>query len=272
MIEPIRMSSPDLDDSDEAAVLTALRSGELSLGSFTEEFERLSAERAGTRYAVAASSGTAGLHMIVKGVGIDAGSEVLVPSFTFAASLNAFLYEGAVPVFVDIEPEGYNLNPDELSARRSPRTTSVMVVDAFGHPADWGAIASAVPDLILIDDCCEALGATYRGRPIGSFGAAGCFAFYANKQITTGEGGMVVTDDPELASTVRALRNQGRGEMGGVAPARQGRVQLPDERALGSTRCLPDTAARFVSLQARRRCAYVFRAPVGIRLGANPQR
>jgi dTDP-4-amino-4,6-dideoxygalactose transaminase len=214
MTDPIRMSAPDLDESDEAAVLGVLRSGVLSLGSFAEEFERLAAERAGTRHAVAVSSGTAGLHMIVKALGIEAGSEVLVPSFTFAASLNAFLYEGATPVFVDIESNTYNLDPEELSARRSPRTTAAMVVDVFGHPADWAAIELAASDLMLIDDCCEAIGASYADRPVGSFGVAGCFAFYPNKQITTGEGGMVVTDDAGLARMIRSLRNQGRGDTG----------------------------------------------------------
>ena len=208
------MSAPDIDATDERAVLEALRSGVLGLGPAAEAFERRCAEVAGTRHAVAVSSGTAGLHLIVRGLGIGEGDEVLVPSFTFAASVNAILYEGATPVFVDVEPDTYNLDPSEIARTRTPRTKAVMAVDVFGHPADHDAIAEAADGLLVIDDCCEAIGARYRGRAIGSFGAAGCFAFYPNKQITTGEGGMIVTDDPDLARLCRSLRNQGRDEMG----------------------------------------------------------
>ena len=208
------MSAPDLDGTDEASVIAALRSGVLGIGPNAVEFEELAAGVAGTTHGVAVSSGTAGLHLIVHALGIGRGDEVLVPSFTFAASANAIVYEGATPIFVDIEPETYNVDVTELVARRTPQTRAAMVVDVFGHPADWDAIGNAAEGLILIDDCCEAIGATYRDRPMGSFGAAGCFAFYPNKQMTTGEGGMVVTDDAALAALCRSLRNQGRGEMG----------------------------------------------------------
>jgi perosamine synthetase len=213
-MNPIAMSAPDLDDSDESAVRAALRSGVLGLGPFAEEFEHLAAEVAGVSHGIAVSSGTAALHLMIHALGLGRGDEVLVPSFTFAASANAFIYEGAEPVFIDIEPDTYNLDPAELSARRTPRTKAAMVVDVFGHPADWDAIGSAGKGLILIDDCCEAIGATHRGTPLGSFGVGGCFAFYPNKQMTTGEGGMIVTDDASLAAICRSLRNQGRGEMG----------------------------------------------------------
>jgi perosamine synthetase len=210
----IPMSSPELDERDEAAVLDVLRSGVLALGPSAERLEALAAGLAGVGHGVAVSSGTAGLHLLVRALGIGPGDEVLVPSFTFAASVNALLYEGATPVFVDIEADTYNLDPARLRAHRTDATRAVMVVDVFGHPADWDAIEREVGDLVLIDDCCEAIGAAYRGRPIGSFGAAGCFAFYPNKQMTTGEGGMIVTDDAELADLCRSLRNQGRGAMG----------------------------------------------------------
>jgi perosamine synthetase len=210
----ITMSAPDIDEGDESAIRAALRSGVLGLGPFAEELEHLAAEVAGVAHGIAVSSGTAALHLLVRAMGVGRGDEVLVPSFTFAASANAFIYEGAVPVFVDIEPDTYNLDPAELIARRTPRTKAAMVVDVFGHPADWDAIGPAAEGLILIDDCCEAIGATHRGTPLGSFGAGGCFAFYPNKQMTTGEGGMVVTDDDSLAALCRSLRNQGRGEMG----------------------------------------------------------
>ena len=208
------MSAPDLDGSDERAVVEALRSGVLGLGPRAEEFERLLANVAGTTYAVAVSSGTAGLHLIVDALGIGPGDEVLVPSFTFAASANAVMYQGATPVFVDIEPDTFNLDPAELGARRTPRTRAVMAVDVFGHPVNWDGVMDASEGLLVIDDCCEAIGATYKGRALGGFGAAGCFAFYPNKQLTTGEGGAIVTDDEELAALCRSLRNQGRGKMG----------------------------------------------------------
>jgi perosamine synthetase len=210
----IAMSAPDIDEADEWAIRSALRSGVLGLGPRAEEFERLAAETAGVTHGVAVSSGTAGLHLLVRALDIGRDDDVLVPSFTFAASANALIYEGATPIFVDIEPETYSLNPSELRDRRTSKTKAVMAVDVFGHPADWDGITLASEDLTLIDDCCEAIGGAYRGKPMGSFGSAGCFAFYPNKQMTTGEGGMIVTDDGSLAALCRSLRNQGRGEMG----------------------------------------------------------
>ena len=141
MIGRIAMSAPDVDDADEHAVRSALRSGVLGLGPRAEEFERLAAETAGVTHGVAVSSGTAGLHLLVRALGIGRDDEVLVPSFTFAASVNAFMYEGATPVFVDIEPETYNLRSSELTGRRTSTTKAVMAVDVFGHPADWDDLA-----------------------------------------------------------------------------------------------------------------------------------
>jgi perosamine synthetase len=212
----IPMSAPDLDETDTAAVLEALNSGVLALGKQAAEFERACAEVAGVRHAVAVSSGTAALHLIVRSLGIGPENEVLVPSFTFAASANAILFEGGTPVFLDMEPETFNLDPQDLERRITPRTKAVMAVDVFGQPAEWDAILSLAEQhgLLVIDDSCEAIGSRYRGRPIGSFGNAAAFAFYPNKQITTGEGGMILTDDEHLASLCRSLRNQGRGEMG----------------------------------------------------------
>jgi perosamine synthetase len=165
---------------------------------------------------VAVGSGTAALHLIVKALGIGPGEEVLVPSFTFAASVNAFLYEGAVPVFVELEPDTCNLDIQDLELRITPRTRAIMAVDVFGHPADWDGLdrVAARHGLAVIDDCCEAIGAAYKGRRLGSFGAAGAFAFYPNKQMTTGEGGMIVTNDDRLAEHCRSCANQGRSAMG----------------------------------------------------------
>lgn len=214
--ECMPMSSPDITQEDVNAVIEVVRSGRLALGPKTEEFERLIAEYVGASHAVAVSSGTSALHLIVKAMGIGPGDEVLVPSFTFVSSANAILYEGASPVFLDIEPDTYNLDPKDLELKISPRTKAIMVVDVFGHPAEWDEILRIAEkyNLKVIDDSCEALGAEYKGRKIGQFGDAAAFAFYPNKQITTGEGGMIVTDDSETARVCRSLRNQGRGEMG----------------------------------------------------------
>jgi len=212
----LAMSSADLDEADFRAVLGVLRSGRLALGPETTAFERAIADYAGVRHAVAVGSGTAALHLIVKALGIGPRDQVLVPSFTFAASVNAFLYEGAIPVFVDLDPETYNLDVQDLTHKINHRTKAIMAVDVFGHPADWDGLERVARKhgLLLIDDCCEAIGAEYKGRRLGSFGAAGAFAFYPNKQITTGEGGMIVTDDDALAGLCRSYANQGREEMG----------------------------------------------------------
>jgi perosamine synthetase len=212
----IAMSSAELDDSDIQAVLEVMHSGRLALGPQTAAFERSLAAYVGVKHAVAVASGTAALHLIVKALGIGPGDEVLVPSFTFAASVNAILYEGATPVFVEPEPDTYNLDVQDLEQRITGRTRAIMAVDVFGHPADWDALdrVAARNGLLVIDDCCEAIGAAHKGRRLGSFGAAGAFAFYPNKQMTTGEGGMVVTDDDRLAELCRSYANQGRGAMG----------------------------------------------------------
>jgi perosamine synthetase len=212
----IPMSLPDIDDGDVEAVCQVLRSRRLALGHWAERFESAVAEYVGVRHAVAVSSGTAALHLMMVALGLGPGDEVLVPSFTFAASVNAILYVGARPVFVDIEPITYNLDVSDLESKVGPRTKAIMVVDAFGHPADWASILDVAErhNLLALDDSCEALGAAYRGRRLGSFGEAAAFAFYPNKQMTTGEGGILVTDRDDLAGSARSLRNQGRDAMG----------------------------------------------------------
>jgi perosamine synthetase len=210
------MSAADINDHDIAAVAEVLRSGRLSLGPRTEEFERAVSQYIEVEHAVAVSSGTAALHLIVRALGFEPGDEVLVPSFTFAASVNVLLYESLVPVFCDIEDVTYNLDPSKLEDRITPRTKAILAVDVFGHPVEWKSIThiAAKHNLRVIDDSCEAFGAEYLGRKVGQFGDAAAFAFYPNKQITTGEGGILVTNDSEIACAARSLRNQGRGEMG----------------------------------------------------------
>jgi len=215
-VEPIPMASPDIDQSDIDAVCQVMRTGRLSLGPVVTAFEQAVADYVGVDHAVAVSSGTAALHLIVKALGLGPRDEVLVPSFTFAASVNALLYEGVRPVFVEIDPVTLNLDVADLEHRITRRTRAIMAVDIFGHPADWDALARLANryGLMLIDDCCEALGAEIQGARVGSLGHAGAFAFYPNKQITTGEGGMIVTNDADIAAVARSYANQGRGAMG----------------------------------------------------------
>ena len=236
-----------------SAALGAVGPGSQALGSSSA----LVADYVGVRRAVAVSSGTAALHLLVRALGIGEGDEVLVPSFTFAASVNAVLYERATPVFVDIEPETYNLDPAHLESRIGPRTKAIMAVDVFGHPAPWDEIEDIASrhGLLVIDDSCEALGAEYRGRKIGQFGAAGAFAFYPNKQITTGEGGMIVTDDERLADLCASLSNQGREGGTWLSHARLGYNYRLDEMsaALGCSqmRRLEDYVAKRAEVARR---------------------
>lgn len=212
----IPMSLPEINEADVQTVAEVIRSGRLALGPQTEAFEALHKDYIGVKHAVAVNSGTSALHLLVCSLGLGPGDEVLVPSFTFAASVNAILFERATPVFVDIEPDTYNLDPDDLERKVTPRTKAIMAVDVFGHPAEWDAILAVANrhHLRIIDDSCEALGAEYKGRKLGQFGDAATFAFYPNKQITVGEGGMIVTNDDEIAALCRSMRNQGRPEMG----------------------------------------------------------
>ncbi|HUD99252.1 MAG TPA: DegT/DnrJ/EryC1/StrS family aminotransferase [Bryobacteraceae bacterium] len=208
----IPLSSPDISEADIAAVVEVLRTPRLSIGPKQEAFEAAAANYASVPYAVALSSGTAGLHLGLAALGIGEGDEVILPSFTFIAAANAVLYRRATPVFVDIDPRTLNLTAENVAAAMTPRTRAIMAVHTFGCPADLDPIMELAGrhGVHVIEDACEALGAEYRGRKAGGIGDLGVFAFYPNKPITTGEGGMVVTRDRQLAETMRALRNQGR--------------------------------------------------------------
>lgn len=214
--ELISMSHPDISEEDIQEVSEVLRSGRLALGPKAKEFESLIAAYANVKHAIAVSSGTAALHLIIKALGISPKDEVLVPSFTFAASVNAIFYVGAIPIFVDINPKTYTIDLNDLKKKINFKTKAIMVVDIFGHPAEWNEIMSIADQygLKIIDDACEALGAEYRNKKLGSFGDAAAFAFYPNKQITTGEGGIITTNNNEIAKLCQSMRNQGRGEMG----------------------------------------------------------
>jgi perosamine synthetase len=213
----IPLSAPDIMEADIEAVVSVLRTTRLSLGPKMEEFERSIADLVGVPHGIAVSSGTAGLHLCLRALGVGEGDEVLLPSFTFIAAGNAVLYERAKPVFVDIDPLTLNLDPGKLERSITPKTRAIIAVHTFGYPADLDPIMEIARKhgLPVIEDACEALGARYRGRPAGGIGDFGIFGFYPNKPITTGEGGMVVARDSQMAATIRALRSQGRRESDG---------------------------------------------------------
>jgi perosamine synthetase len=232
----IPMSSPDLTDADIAAVNRVLQTRYLSLGPRLVEFEECFADYVGVRHAVAVSSGTAGLHLAVIAAGVEAGDLVITTPFSFVSSANCILFERAVPLFVDIDPHMLTIDPalvaavvndlargsDAASCWLPPSLSystfdichlkAILPVDVFGQPADMDPIRQVADrhDLVVIEDACEAIGAEYKGRKAGVLGDVAVFAFYPNKQMTTGEGGVIVTDDEAWANLFRSLRNQGR--------------------------------------------------------------
>ncbi|TMK96043.1 MAG: DegT/DnrJ/EryC1/StrS aminotransferase family protein, partial [Actinobacteria bacterium] len=213
----IPLSAPYFDGREEELVLEVLRSGRLSLGPTIDRFEELLAERVGAPYAAAVSSGTAGLHLLCHVAGFGPGDEVITSPFSFVASANCFIFEGATPVFADVDAKTFNLDPAAVEAAITNRTRGIVAVDIFGYPCELDELR-AIADrhgLTLIDDSCQALGAEYHGAPIGSHGPPAVFAFYANKQIATGEGGVVTTHSEEEWRQLRSLRNQGRAYEGG---------------------------------------------------------
>lgn len=227
----IPMSSPDLTEAERQAVLEVLNTPHLSMGQRIVDFERAICALTGSRHAIGVSSGTTGLHLCVRAAGIGAGDLVITTPFSFVASANVLLYEGAVPVFVDVDARTGNINPELVadaardiekylprrgvnrqSSIANGKLKAILPVDVFGQPADLDPICEVARGfgLKVIEDSCEALGAEYKGKPVGTFGDYGVFAFYPNKQITTGEGGVIVTDDDEANMLMRSLRNQGR--------------------------------------------------------------
>jgi len=219
----IPLSSPDIVKKDIKAVVEVLRTRLLSRGPKVVEFEKRIREYMGTKYAVAVNSGTSALHLIIIGMGLGEGDVVITTPFSFIASSNCILFERAVPLFVDIDERTLNLDPDKvegklesLSDEELARVKALLVVDVFGQPADWDRFKEIGKkyNLRLIEDSAEVLGSEYNGKRAGSLGEAGVFAFYPNKQITTGEGGVLVTDNKELARLAKSMRNQNKGERG----------------------------------------------------------
>ncbi len=206
----IPISKPYIGEAEKRAVLEVLESGMLAQGPRTAKLEEEFAAVCGTRYAVATSNGTTALHVALLAHGIGPGDEVITTPFTFQASVNSIIYTGARPVFVDIAEDTFNINPDLIEAAITPRTRAIMPVHLYGYPCDMDTIL-AIADrhgLIVVEDAAQAIGATYKGKRVGSFGT-GCFSLYATKNIMSGEGGMITTDDEAVAQRCRMIRNHG---------------------------------------------------------------
>jgi perosamine synthetase len=211
--EPIPLARPELGPREEELLLEVVRSGSLSLGPKLEQFEHDFGEWLGGGFAVAVSSGTAALHLGVRAMGWEEGDEVITTPLSFVATANAVLYEGAIPVFCDIDPVTLNLDPKQVAAAVGERTAGMLPVHIFGYPADLPALAEIASqrDLGMMEDACQALGAVDKlGRRVGTAGNIATFAFYANKQMTTGEGGVLIAPDKKVAERVISERNQGR--------------------------------------------------------------
>ena len=254
----VSLSSPWLDEQEERLVLDVLRSGRLSLGPTIDRFEEAFAQVVNAPYAAAVSSGTAGLHLLCVAAGVGPGDEVITSPYSFVASANCAIYEGATPVFADIDARTLNLDPAAVEAAVTERTKAVVAVDIYGYPCELDELRAICErhGLVLIQDACEALGARYREEPIGSHGPSAVFAFYPNKQMTTGEGGMVTTHDEDEWRLLRSLRNQGRADSGGwLDHARLGfNYRLDDVRAaigLGQLEKLDEILAGRAAVAAR---------------------
>ena len=208
----IPLSKPDISDLERTYVREVLESTRLALGPMISTFESRMASLCNTKHAIAVSSGTAALHLIVRGLGIGPGDEVITTPFSFIASSNCLLFEGATPRFVDIDPDSLALDTEQVESAITASTKGILAVDVFGQPADWPRLKEIADrhGLLLIDDACEAPGALVDAVPIGAWGDAAAFGFYPNKQITTGEGGCITTDHDTLADLCRSMCNQGR--------------------------------------------------------------
>jgi dTDP-4-amino-4,6-dideoxygalactose transaminase len=210
---PVALSRPQLSDDEKHAVMKVLDSGIIAQGPVTAAFEKAYAAYVGVPHAVAVSSGTAALHVALLAHGIKPGDEVITSSFSFIASANSIVYCGAKPVFADIDPRTFNLDPASVERLITPRTRAIMPVHLFGHPADMDAFQEIcrVHKLALVEDACQAHGATFKDRQVGSLGT-GCFSFYPTKNMTSGEGGMITTRDADVAARARLVRNHGMPE------------------------------------------------------------
>jgi len=213
----VNLSRPDITDAEIQAVTDVLKGPNLSLGPKLGEFEEAFCKYTGRKRAVAVNSGTSGLYLCLQALGIGPGDEVITTPFTFIASVTTIMMVGAKPVFVDIDPVSLNIDPAHVAEKITDKTKAILPVVVFGDPTGLDAVCDIAKkhNLLVIEDSCEGLGSEIGGKKVGTFGTMSTFAFYPNKQITTGEGGMILTDDDELADLCVSLRNQGRGKGGG---------------------------------------------------------
>jgi perosamine synthetase len=212
----INLAKPVLTDEDKQAVIKVMNSNWHSLGPKKKEFEQNFAKFCGTKYSLAVNSGTSALHLCMLASGIKEGDEIITSPFSFIASANCALMCGARPVFVDVDPKTFNLDPKKIEQAITSRTKAILPVHIFGQSCDMDPIIQIAKkhNLMIIEDACESIGAEYNGKKVGTFGKAGTFAFYPNKQLNTGEGGMIVTDDKEFYELCDSLHNQGRSDSG----------------------------------------------------------
>lgn len=214
-----------IDDTDIGALVEVLRSDWLTTGPKVSEFEQTFAVALGAREAVAVSNGTAALHTAMYAIGIGPGDEVIVPSITFAATANCVVYQGGTPIFADVDPDTLLLDTTQVEEKITPKTKAIIAVDYAGHPCDYESLRTITDQygLILVDDACHALGGSYKNKPVGILADLNTFSFHPVKHITTGEGGMITTDDPKLARRMRIFRNHG------IVTSNQQRLQRGSE-------------------------------------------
>jgi perosamine synthetase len=212
----VQLAKPDITQKEIDAVVDVMKSGILSIGPKVEEFEERISKYVGVKHAIAVNSGTSGLHLLIKSYGIEKGDEVITTPFSFVASANCVLFEGAQPVFVDIDPKTLNMDIKKIEEKINSKTKAILAVDVFGHPVNMKAIKEIADahGLTVIEDSCEAIGSEYNGIKCGCMADGAVFAFYPNKQITTGEGGVIITNDDAVADLCRSYRSQGRAITG----------------------------------------------------------
>jgi perosamine synthetase len=250
------LSRPDVGALEKRYVLDALDAQRLAMGPYMQRFEARMAALCGTRHAVAVSSGTAALHLMVRTLDLPPGAVVLTTPFSFVATANVVLYEGLQPRFVDIEPDSYHLDLSRLDAALTPEVRALLAVDVFGMPVDWPALTAWADrhGVRLLDDACEGLGAAIGGKPLGGWAEAAAFGFYPNKQITTGEGGCITTNDDAVALRCRSMRNHGRADDHRMEHVRLGYNYRMDElsAAVGCAQLerLPELSARRAQVAA----------------------
>jgi len=215
-VDVIPLARPVIGDRERELVDEVLRSRQLSLGPTVTQFEQMWAERIGTKHAVACSSGTAGLHCCLHALGIGPGDEVITSSFSFVASANVIVYTGATPVFAEVDPLTFNMDPAAVEAAITPRTKAILIVDIFGYPAEVPALVEIAErhGLGIVEDACQSIDGDYNGKKMGTYGHPAVYGFYANKQLTTAEGGVILTDSDELYTQLKSLTNQGRSDDG----------------------------------------------------------